>query len=264
MPDLIPLTVVHIPHALQVVPEDVRASFVLGPDALAAELLRMTDAFTDELFSLSSDTATSIVFPVSRLVVDPERFIDDVQEPMTAKGMGVVYTRTSDGKRLRPDSFPSQRREELLKAYYVPHHNRLSRAVAAAIEQHGKCLLIDGHSFSSNPYPHEYNQSPNRPDICIGTDDFHTPSWLTELAVALFREQGFSVDVDRPFAGTIVPEPFFQCNSNVLSVMIEINRSLYMYEESGQRLSNFSVFAATIHNTLTQLIAKASDGRTWP
>ena len=185
------------------------------------------------------------------------RLIADAQEPMSAKGMGAVYMRTSDGQRLRSDDFPALSREELLKTYYFPHHSRLSAAVTAAIEQHGKCLLIDGHSFTTRPYPHEYDQSPNRPDICIGTDAFHTPSWLSDLAVGIYRELGFSVDMNRPFAGTLVPEPFYRRNSNVLSIMVEIKRSLYMVEESGQRRADFPAFAATMHNALLQLIAKA-------
>lgn len=257
MPISLPPTVVHIPHASKVIPPDILASYVISPDTLAAELLRMTDHYTDELFRLSPEVATSIAFPVSRLVVDPERFVDDAQEPMSAKGMGVVYTRTSDGKCLRPESFPALQREALLKTYYLPHHRTLSRAVAAAIDKYGKCLLIDGHSFSARPYPHEYDQSPNRPDICIGTDAFHTPSWFADLAVGMFREHGFEVEVNRPFAGTIVPESFFQCHSQVLSVMIEIKRSLYMVEEDGQRLRDFQAFVAVVQHALMQLIARA-------
>jgi hypothetical protein len=41
------------------------------------------------------------VFPVSRLVVDPERFVDDATEPMAACGMGVIYTQTSQRMPLR-------------------------------------------------------------------------------------------------------------------------------------------------------------------
>jgi N-formylglutamate deformylase len=253
----IPPAVVHIPHASQDIPPEILGSFVISPDAVRAELLLMTDHYTNELFCLPNEVATSIVFPVSRLVVDPERFVEDAREPMSAQGMGVVYTRTSDGRRLRPDS-PVSLREELLRTYYFPHHGRLSRAVAAAIEKHGKCLLIDGHSFASSPLPHESDQRPKRPDICIGTDDFHTPIWLSELAVAIFREQGFEVDVNRPFAGTIVPEPFFRREPNVFSVMIEVNRSLYMVEKSGQRLPGFQAFAAVVQHALMQLIARAT------
>jgi N-formylglutamate deformylase len=50
--------------------------------------------YVDELFSWLGDRA--VMFGVSRLVVDPERFVDDDQEAMASKGMGVIYTRTSD------------------------------------------------------------------------------------------------------------------------------------------------------------------------
>lgn len=258
MPNSFAPVVVHIPHASQVMPPDVHASFVVPQQTLVRELLRMTDHFTDELFRLPSEVATSVVFPVSRLVVDPERFVDDAQEPLSARGMGVVYTQTSDGLRLRLDPFPASQRKALLDTYYFPHHSALSGAVGAAIEQHGKCLLIDGHSFAASPYPHEYDQSPNRPDICIGTDAFHTPSWLSDLALAIFRKNGFEVAVNRPFAGTIVPEPFYRRNPEVLSVMIEIKRSLYMDEATGQQRPNFSEFRAATHAALMEMIARAS------
>ena len=41
-------------------------------------------------------------------MVDVERFPDDVDEPMAAKGMGAVYTRLSTGGRLREDD-PAER-----------------------------------------------------------------------------------------------------------------------------------------------------------
>lgn len=44
----------------------------------------MTDAHTDRLFDI--DEAGKIVFPVSRLVVDAERFSDDRLEPMAERG----------------------------------------------------------------------------------------------------------------------------------------------------------------------------------
>ena len=34
--------------------------------------------YADELFTVDATLATTVVFPVGRLVVDPERFLDDV------------------------------------------------------------------------------------------------------------------------------------------------------------------------------------------
>ena len=83
------------------IPDDVRGTLVLSDSALERELLRLTDRYTDELFALDPAIAIPVVFGVSRFVVDPERFTDDALEPMAARGMGAVYTATTDGAPLR-------------------------------------------------------------------------------------------------------------------------------------------------------------------
>lgn len=90
--------VAHIPQASTVIPPQVRAGLLLGDEALAHELVRMTDSHTDALFAFPGGLgATRLVNGVSGLVVDPERFIDDAQEPMAAVGRGAVY-RPSDSR----------------------------------------------------------------------------------------------------------------------------------------------------------------------
>lgn len=118
-----PFAVLHVPHASRVVPAQARASILLTHEALSAELLRMTDSFTDELFRLDPRVARSVVFPASRLVVDPERFLDDSAEPMLGRGMGVVYTQTADRAALR-GTVDEKTRRALVTAYYQPHHRR--------------------------------------------------------------------------------------------------------------------------------------------
>ena len=87
-------TIVHIPHSSTHIPDRVRSQFALPASALQQEINLMTDWFTDEIFGGLAE-AKDVVFPVSRLVVDPERFENDEQESMAALGMGVVYERSS-------------------------------------------------------------------------------------------------------------------------------------------------------------------------
>ena len=101
-----PAIVLHIPHASMEIPDDVRQSFVVDDAQLRLELLRMTDHFTDELFRVPPAVATSAVYPVSRLVCDPERFPDDAEETMAARGMGVIYTQRHDLGPLRKAGMP--------------------------------------------------------------------------------------------------------------------------------------------------------------
>ena len=226
-PEQVPWAVIHLPHASQEIPVDLRSTFLLDDEVLERELDRMTDHCTDELFAVAGKEIATVRFPISRLVVDPERFEDDGSEPMAQRGQGVIYTLTSDGRPLR--HLPTQReREALLDRFYRPHHALLTERVAATLAAHGTALIIDAHSFPDQPLPMEHDQRPDRSDICIGTDPFHTPAALVERLVAACDALGRSVQVDAPYAGAMVPGRFFRREPRVQSVLIEVNRRLYV------------------------------------
>jgi N-formylglutamate amidohydrolase len=232
-----PNLVLHIPHASRIVPEEEGRRFLIGTEALQSELMRMTDAHTDELFPVTSNEAARVVFPVSRLVCDVERFPRDANEIMATHGMGAIYTRTSDGEALR-SAVSDDERQRLLKAYYYPHHRALTAAVDEVLRTKRSCIVVDCHSFASTPLPHEFDQSLDRPNICIGTDPIHTPEDLRDAAAVTARIAGYSVMTNRPFSGSIVPASH-QEDARVLSLMIEVNRGLYMNEQTGERLGEF-------------------------
>jgi N-formylglutamate deformylase len=201
-----PAIIIHVPHSSADVPADVRSQLLLDDAELAAELRLMTDWFTDELFALPADEACTLRFPVSRLVVDAERFEDPEAEHMEAVGMGAVYTKTSHGAPLRDKAVAAGERETLLARYFRPHHAALVAATEAALTAHGRCLIVDCHSFPSEPLPYEMKASVDRwrvvhrPAVCLGTDatlpphapfahpGMHTPPWLRERAAEAFGE----------------------------------------------------------------------------
>ena len=212
--------ILHVPHSSTVIPEEYRGSFLCDVEE---ELGVMTDLYTDELFDCEHE---SVVFPISRLICDVERFRNDGDEAMASKGMGAVYTRTHEGKPLR--IIREGEREDILRRWYDPHHAELEGQVSKRLEVFGSCLIVDCHSFSSAPLPHEPDQSRDRPDICIGTDEYHTPKYLSDYAAESNKSLGYSVKVNSPFAGAIVPLKYYRRDARVGSVMIEINRSLYL------------------------------------
>lgn len=224
---------IHLPHASRHIPDEHRGAFLIDAADLDRELLAHTDRYTDELFDLPG--TDRLVFPVSRLIVDPERFRDDSKEVMAAQGLGAIYEKTHDGRPLKR----IENREALLRALYDPHHRRLEEWTDLALERCGKCLILDAHSFPSRPMPCDLDQTTQRPDICIGTDPFHTPTDLTKQMAAAFQSQGWTVEVDRPYRGTITPASRFGVDSRVGSIMVEINRRLYMDEQMGAKLPTF-------------------------
>ncbi len=163
--------------------------------------------------------------------------------------MGAVYTRTSKGQLLR-SQFD---RDAILQRFYHPHHASLKNAVDRELAKHGSSLIIDCHSFSSVPLPHEPDQRPHRPDICIGTDSFHTPASLMEQLMEIFETHGLQVAMNTPFSGSIVPLAHYRRTPNVHSLMIECNRSLYMDETTGERSAGFNDLKRTLDEVLVAL-----------
>jgi N-formylglutamate amidohydrolase len=242
---------VHVPHWSDRIPETGAGDFVLSAGELLEEKRRLTDWHAEDLFD-PRGRAEFILFPVSRMVVDPERFADDALEPMALKGMGAVYTRTSDGAVLRR-RLSRGHREKLLRDYYYPHHEALAALAREALSDHGKCLIMDGHSFPSRPLPCDLDQAWDRPDICIGTDGFHTPDFLCRASVEIFEKQGWSVAVNRPYSGALVPLQFYERDKRVLSVMVELNRSLYMDEETLEKKADYLLFRRRVRESLKKI-----------
>ena len=228
--------ILHIPHSSRTIPDDFRDQIVLSDEDLCIELRLMTDACTHELFSLPETTI--VRFPISRLIVDVERFPDDAEEPMRKVGMGMIYTLTAYGNKLKRTLQPHEKRN-LVSQYYKAHHQKLLAEVKNELEKHGKALIVDCHSFPSQPLPCDNDQSIPRPEFCIGTDSFHTPRALIQVTAQSIKKMGYSVGINRPYAGSMVPMAFYKKDRRVASIMIEVNRSLYMDELTGTKTSRF-------------------------
>ena len=222
--------VLHIPHASTTVPEHVQDQFAISQEELDEEIDRLTDHATDEIFTRAFPNATSCIFPVSRFVVDPERFEDDSKEPMAATGMGVIYTHGTRRQPIRRGLTNDERRS-LLREYYRPHHEELTQAVQRQLDRHDKCLVLDCHSFPAKALPCEHHKDARRPEFCLGTDDFHTPEALVANVERELSRQGYSVFRNEPFPGSLVPLEYLQCDGRVRSLMIEVNRNLYMNDD---------------------------------
>ena len=228
--------ILHIPHASKHIPDKYLKYFTLSKKDLEIELLKMTDHFTDELFDISCSNIHQLKFPLSRLLVDVERFEEDELEPMFKVGMGCIYEKTHDGKSLK---LVKDIKDELINKFYKTHHQNFTKIVDAKLKQNNKVLIIDCHSFPKYPLPYELNQEMDRPEICIGTDNFHTSEKLKNLFGELFEGLNFTVKYNEPFKGSIVPLKFYNKEIRVQSIMIEVRRDLYMNEQSGEKNGYF-------------------------
>lgn len=168
---------------------------------------------------------------------------------MSQFGMGVLYEKTDNGDVMRqvtPDL-----RARILNEFYHLHHRALTEAVQAQLDRTGTAMIVDCHSFPDVPFNRSLNTRRPRPDFNIGTDPHHTPKELIHILESFFREKGYSVGIDWPYSGTITPMAFYQKNRSVHSVMLEVNRKLYLNPESNEKSGQYTETKRIVQEFLT-------------
>ena len=121
------------------------------------------------------------------------------------------------------------------------------------LAKHNKCLIIDCHSFSSFGQDYELTKDAYRPQICLYADNFHTPKALLDFAKSAFEKAGFEVAINTPFAGAITPSKFYEKDSRVSSLMIEVRRDLYMDETTGRLRGDYLATKARLNRACKQI-----------
>lgn len=208
----------HIPHANINIPD----YSYFNTDIIDNEILKLTDWATDIIFNV--DGIDRIITPFNRVFCDVER-LPDTDEIMYKCGRGIYYTNTDDNNMLR--ELNTSHKSYVINNYYNTHHLALNELVKNKLLAYDEVIIIDCHSFANIPFKTDLIQDKNRPDICIGIDNIHTPQNLINKIVNHFKSYNLSVEINSPYSGTIIPVNYLN-NTNVKSIMIELNRNLYM------------------------------------
>lgn len=237
-------TVLNIPHSSKFFPEWAKKDVIIPQNQLNNLIDFMVDEKVDKMWEFVPEQ-NKVVAEFSRLVVDTERFANDDDEPMAIKGMGLYYTHTPFGNQFRIKSDDSYKK---CLSIYNDYHKKLEKMVEKCLKQNGECAFLDCHSFHDLMTYTDYD--PNTfPDVCIGING--KMSKQAKFIVDAFAFQGYSVKINEPFSGSLVPLKYFN-DKRVTSVMIELNRRIYT-PSSFKKVQNI---CKNIFNILNQKPAK--------
>lgn len=226
----------HIPHSSTAFPENSGWSF----DDLNEDEKLLIDYYTDELYlpKSTSDQVSKKVFSYCRLFSDVERLIND---PLEKEGLGITYHRRT------PSGIRSFSTLKSAFALYTDFHAEVSKKI---VEMGEGTLLIDCHSFSS--LPNLLNSNPPGIDICIGYNDDETcPNKVTiGNIVQYFKARGYKVGINEPFSNS----KSFSVPVKYHSVMIEVNKRLYMNEQTLEKTEGLERLRDEIHSLYSVLL----------
>lgn len=224
-------------------------------------LRRSEDAFMDEIFAAAPGAGAPLLrahFP--RAYVDPNReafeldpamFIDTLPDyvttssPRISAGLGTVARVVTSGEEIYagPLRFADARRR--IEACHIPYHRALEGLVDSTRRRFGVCLLVDCHSMPSVGGPMDSDPGAKRVDMVLG--DCHGSSCagsVTDAADRSLSELGYQVTRNVPYSGGYTTRHYGEPGKGRHALQIEINRALYMNEDTVSRGGGFADLGA--------------------
>jgi N-formylglutamate amidohydrolase len=249
------------PHSGTIYPDDFR--HVAPHQALR----KAEDTYVDELYGAAPDqdcVLLAALFP--RSYVDPNRNILDQDqdllngpwpEPLSPSsrslsGRGLIWSGYPPGLPLYDRKLPVDEVRQRIERYHAPYHASLQRELNAVHRTFGVVWHVNCHSMPSV----STDMSPEgpgvvRPDITLGDRDGTTcaPAF-TAFVRDYFAGRGYSVTINDPYKGAYLLSAYSNPDEARHSLMIELNRRLYMDEETLEKSPGF----ARLQEELTGLI----------
>ena len=209
--------IIHIPHASLEIFPGFKKRLTVSYSDFQRENKFISDYLVDRFVP---DNFNNIVkFKYSRMFCDVERYLDDSKEEMSKYGMGVLYTKDSNGR-----VFVNREKDEgWIINLYKSHHEELDNMVANVLNKKGDCFIIDLHSFSDE-FVYKMFSKKNNPDICLGINKNNYDKELVVKTISHFKKYGYSVRINYPYSGSIISNKY----PYVKSMMIEINKRVYL------------------------------------
>jgi N-formylglutamate amidohydrolase len=255
------------PHSGRCYPNEFLASSRLE----LSRLRRSEDCFVEELFEgvvLHGVPMIAARFPRAYIDVnrepyelDPEIFREalpdyaNTRSLRVAGGLGTIARVVADGEEIYRERLGIDDAMQRIAKLYRPYHETLSALLEKARRSFGTAVLMDCHSMPSSSGTGEQVQS--RPDFVLG-DRFGTscdPA-LTRFVRDVLTEMGYEVGLNRPYAGGYITEHYGRPSLNTHALQLEINRALYMDEESLQPNGGFERLSADLERLCEMLVLR--------
>lgn len=233
----------------------------------ALQLRSSEDAFVDGLFTeVCQHGGNKLVALFPRAFVDVNRLPDDldpdlfseplaesanIHMPLVKAGLGVIPRVVGHQQNIYHGKISLSEGQQRIDQHYHPYHQWLDLLTTSAQVTHGFSLLTDCHSM-----PSRFSKNQPAPDFIIG--DLHGQSCHRSIPETIYNyleQAGFSVQLNQPYAGGAITRKYQSTQLGLHAVQIEINRGLYMDENSVQKSNNFDHLQLVL-NGLSQKIVQ--------
>jgi len=201
------------------------------------------DYFIDQLFFPNNNNNYSYLnakFP--RIFVDANRSPLEIDKTMwgnsnldnlfdkksikVLNGIGVFAKYNLFGEYIYSSKLPFSEAKWRLLNYYFPYHKKIKEIIKKTKEKYKKIIALDCHSMASELVN-------NKTDIVISNVNNKSSSVeILNLIKKSFSNHSYKINTNKPFKGGFITSHYGKPKNNTHFLQIEVNKNLYMDEQS--------------------------------
>lgn len=237
-----------------------------------SKLRQAEDTYVDELYKYVADIGGAFLeakFPRSYIdanrsetdfstedLIDNDISFNEIKFTPTIKselGIGLIWSRIPpNGEPLYPQKLKLNEVLNRIDHYHRPYHQTLSRIMNNTHKKFGRFYHINAHSMQNNASAMSTQlKGTKRPDFVIGDRDGQSCKLeFRNIIVKYLESLNYSVAINDPYKGVELVSAYSNPNLEKHSIQIEVNRRLYMNEETREKNEGFDILRKNITGLL--------------
>jgi N-formylglutamate amidohydrolase len=257
------------PHSGTTYPDD------FGHAVPLSILRKAEDTHVDALFEAAPDHGAMLVaarFP--RSYIDVNREAADIDPKLLAEpwpeevppgrprpgeksklGVGLIRRLAQAGVPVYDRQLGVEEIRARIETYYRPYHDALAESIDDLHRRFGVVWHVNCHSMASRGSAITPDGDAERADFVLGDRDGTSCGPIfTDLVARALGEMGYAVKINDPYKGAEIVRRYGDPFRRRHSLQIEINRRLYMDEETREKNAGFDRLRADL-SELISLVA---------
>jgi N-formylglutamate deformylase len=240
-----------------------------------AGLRRAEDTHVEKLYDFAPDLGVAWIeayFPRSYLdanrnttEIDTTLFSEAWPDPVETDpvllskvrlGKGLIWRLTDDGVPIYERQLSVAEVRARIDRCWRPYHAAVGTAIDAAQARHGYSIHLNCHSMPAVASSHATDfPGETHADFVIGNRDESTASArLSQQICEHLADLGYSVSYNHPYKGVELVRRHSDPARHRHSIQVEINRKLYMNEETLAITGGFVALQTSLRSLVTRLL----------
>jgi len=174
--------------------------------------------------------------------------IDEFNLTKVKSGIGVIHRVSYYGNEIYDHLLTRREIVKRLLNNYFPYHNALKLLIKNAKKINNRVLVLDFHSMPSRFLD-------NSVDIVIGNNfNLSCNETISNKIINYFYDYNYSLSINDPYSGGFITKFYGKPMDRINILQIEINRSLYMNEDTLEIKSNkLNVLSKNLNSIIKKL-----------